>query len=67
MKRSKERSKQEKPKYESPVIIQLGKQAVGAGTGTCTPAGPTATGTCTGPGGGKPSARRYKENIRLWV
>jgi len=74
MKHSQEkRKREEKPKYESPVVIPLGE--VIKGVGGCVPGGP-GSGSCgvgTGPGGAcnsgsaPASSRRYKENIRLWV
>lgn len=48
MEHCKEKSKQEKPKYESPVVVPLGEVAKGAGqpTPNCAPNGMAAQYTC---------------------
>ena len=45
------RKKEEKPKYESPVVVPLGEQAKGFGTAAHCPTGSGATTTCGGGSG----------------
>lgn len=49
MEQNKEKSKQEKPKYESPVIVPLGEVAKGAGS-NCNAGTANSGGMCTAGG-----------------